>query len=203
MQAELFEVTGPAVKVAETRRTPASWLDQFSVTLRLDHLLIAGILALVLYVLTFSFGVEKGKRYAFQEREAGEARQTEVASQLTREKTSAEVEAPTHAPAVETTAPEPAALPLAETAPFLNPLTGEYTIQLITFNNRVRAQKEVARLKKLGYHGFVLPRGRFFQVCADAFVSVRDAQQKLAKLRAEGFAPPDAYVRPLNGFIPV
>ena len=191
MQGELFQIGGGVTR--ETLRAsgpPAGWMDQFRVTLRVDHLLIAGIFALVLYVLVFSFGVEKGKRYAVREREAEKARQ--------------EVSQPPE-PAVASPALVTPPTPVQpETSAELAPekptvLNGQYTIQLITFTNRKQADQEVERLKSAGFQAFIIPSGRFFQVCAESFQTVSEAKEKLTHLRTQGMAQPDAYVRPFKG----
>lgn len=187
MQAELFEVAGSGFNASRVSRVQTSWLSQVQVTLRIDHLLIGGILALVLYVLIFSFGVEQGKRYASAQAHAEQAKL---------------------ALATETAVETPAAPPVQETAPAVpvlstSPISGKYTIQLITFTSRPRAQEEVERLKKKGFQAFIIPQGKFFQVCAERFQSVKEAERKLTELRSEGFAPSDAYIRPLKGLVGV
>jgi hypothetical protein len=205
MQGELFKMGGAATQEIPNITKP-SWLDSFRVTLRIDHLMIAGILALVLYVLIFSFGVEKGKRYATAKIRAEQARQ-EAQREL--------LAAPENSPSISQTtgsagSTPPAVLPV--TAVTIEPpkavageaaLNGQYTIQVITFTNEQRAEQEVGRLKKSGYRAFIIPRGKYFQVCADAFQTVSEAKQKMSQLKQQGFAPSDAYIRPLNGLMPV
>lgn len=192
MQAELFEMSGPVVEAARITRPSSSWMDQFKVTLRVDHLLIGGILALVLYVLVFSFGVEKGKRYAMAELKAEKVKQEQISKELIELKSPTLVETHASKPAPPSPTPALTASPA--------PLTEQYTIQLITFKSRKRAEQEVERLKKLGYRSFIIPQGKFFQVCTDAFQNMGEAREKLMKLRSEGHASSDAYIRPLSGF---
>lgn len=204
MQAELFEMSGPVVDAARIAKPSSGWMDQFRVTLRIDHLLIGGILALVLYVLVFSFGVEKGKRYAMDELKAEKMKQEQISKELielkpllpssvTPVKTS-DSELKTAPPTSQTASPS-----LALTVASAVPLNGQYTIQLITFKSRKRAEQEVERLKKLGYQGFIIPQGKFFQVCTDAFKNLGEAREELMRLRSEGHASADAYIRPLSG----
>lgn len=197
MQGELFKMAGPVTEASSPSVSQPSWLDCFRITLRLDHLSMIGISALVLYVLVFSFGVEKGKGITLRELEA--------------EKAKGELSAlpPPATPLLDKAKPEETGnspkTPLAVTsvAPqTLSPQkTGKYTIQVITFTSQSRAEEEVRRLKEKGYQSFVIPGGRFFQVCVDAFENLTEARQKLMRLKIEGFAPPDAYIRPLKGQI--
>ncbi len=202
MQGELFKVSGPVVDASKLPPPQASWLDRFRVTLRLDHLAVAAILALVLYVLVFSFGVEKGKRFALDELKAEKVKQ----EQMTKE--GSERQAVTPEPATpkasETESEVPQAAPPAGENPSpaeTSETLGKYTIQLITFTSRSRADQEVERLKKLGHESFVIPAGKFYQVCVDAFQNMGEAKDRLTQFKAEGFASSDAFIRSLKGQI--
>ncbi len=206
MQAELFEVSGPVVDASRVSKPSSGWLDQFRVTLRVDHLLIGAILALVLYVLVFSFGVEKGKRYAKAEIKAEKIKQEQIAQELIELKSPSApfvVMAKNSSVEAKTAASEPKAATPAVSGSSVTSINGNYTIQLITFKSRKRAEQEVERLKKLGFQGFIIPQGKFFQVCADAFKNLSEAREKLTKLRSEGHASADAYIRPLSGLTQV
>lgn len=194
MQGELFHISGPVIDASRESQASSRWIDRFQLTLRLDHLLIGGIFALVLYVLIFSFGVEKGKRYVTAELKAEKARQELMAQQIAQPPTTPTV---TSSVSPQKTTPE-TPVPQETTTILAQPLAGRYTIQLITFKSQKRADEEVERLKKAGYQAFIISQGNFFQVCADAFQNVGEARQKLSQLKAEGFAPPDAYIRPVG-----
>lgn len=73
---------------------------------------------------------------------------------------------------------------------------GKYTVQLVTYDNKELAEKELNRLKSQGYQGFIIPSGRFFQVCANYFDSKSTARPKLDQLKQTGRYP-DAYIRPV------
>lgn len=178
MQGELFQMSGSVTDASKLSLSQPSWLDRFRVTLRLDHLSILGVSALVLYVLVFSFGVEKGKRMALRELAAEKAKQEEMTPPVV----------------AVSTLPTP---PVSGPTP--SPAVGKYTIQVITFTSQSRAEEEVRKLKEKGYPSFIIPGGRFFQVCVDRFETLNEARQKLFLLKEEGFAPRDAYIRPLQG----
>ncbi len=213
-QGELFEVSRAMEEKTSERFSKArtGWMDQFQVTLRLDHLSIFAILALVLYVLVFSFGVEKGKSFALDELAAQKDKEAQIAKEL------AEKPA-TLPPAVSETpkpAPAPAPIPVLPSPPKPDPRLpdgqgqaspavvptavtgGKYTLQLVTYVAESRAQKEVERLKSIGLAAFILPVGIKFQVCAFGFESFKEAKEKLTTLKKEGFVPTDAFIRPLN-----
>jgi len=191
MQGELFKMSGPVTEASQLSAGQANWLERFRVTLRFDHLSIFGVSALVFYVLVFSFGVENGKRIALRELQA----EQEKKESLLRELRSAETPAPK-----ETLPPEVVPPPeAAEDSPL--PAVGKYTIQVITFLSQRRADEEVKKLKEKGYSSFIIPGGRFFQVCVDRFENMSEAREKLIQLRAGRLAPSDAFIRPLKGQI--
>ena len=200
MQGELFTVKTASSMGDSTRLSTAqpNWLDRFRFTLRLDHMAVAAISALVLYVLVFSFGVEKGKRIAVKEIRAERIKQRHVAQELLQSQASAA------APSLVTPAVAETPGPTVSTpAEPVRVFTPKYTIQLITFTSRTRAEEEVKKLKEKGFQGFIIPGGKFFQVCVDGFEKMNDAKAKLLQLKQDGFAPRDAYIRPLTGQIPL
>ena len=203
MQGELFNLGGATtiVDASKPAESPVNWLDRFRVTLRLDHLSIVAIFALVLYVLVFSFGVEKGKRIALRELEAQKARQEVLTQELTQVKQVPPV--PVAIPK-ETKEIVAAPIPKAPELPASSiPLTGRFTIQVVTFNTKSRAEQEVKKLKDKGYQSFIISSKKAQMVCVELFEDAGLARQKLTQLKAEGFVPHDAYVRPMKGPVPL
>lgn len=208
MQGELFSLknAGPVVDASKLNPPQPNWLDRLRFTLRLDHLAIIAISGLVLYVLVFSFGVEKGKRIALKEIRAAKVKQRQVAQELLKSQSLREsfpppTQAPSsHAPSEDGVrlASPPPAIPVQPSVS----VSGKYTIQLITFTSRARAEEEAKKLKGKGLQGFVIPAGKFFHVCVDNFEKMNEAKEKLFKLKQQGSAPPDAYIRPMSAHVP-
>lgn len=201
MQQELFEMSGPVVEAGKLSGSNKGWLDRFQVTIRVDHLFILAISALVFYVLVFSFGVEKGKRFVHEELKAEKAKREQMAREvavLKQEPSPKEEVQPIRAEVTLSVPESKPAVPSDEPSAGLSskPI-GKYTIQLVTYNSLSRAEKEAERLTQLGYRGFVISSGKFHQVCVEGFENIREAGNQLARLQQEGFAPPDAYIRPL------
>lgn len=69
-----------------------------------------------------------------------------------------------------------------------------WTIQVVTYTAQERADQEVASLKKEGYFAFVIPSGKYYQVCIDTFSSKDKAQATLKKILSSGRYR-DAYIR--------
>jgi cell division protein FtsN len=198
MQGELFHVSPFVTEAAKVLKTETPNLpDRFQVTLRIDHLMIGGIFALVLYVLIFSFGVERGKRYA--KAEIREANTTPGVLETSKEVGPIQTESPVISAVSDLPSQEPSLQPATEIGSA--PPTGEYTIQIVAYKTRKQAEATVERLKITGVQGFIVPQGKFFFVCADAFSTMKEAKARLAHFKAEGHAPPDAYIRPLNAAV--
>lgn len=203
MQGELFSVktAGSISDSSRLNQAQPNWLDRFQFTLRLDHMAVAAISALVLYVLVFSFGVEKGKQMAAKEIRAERIKQRQIAQELLKSQAAAPAVLPV-VPRVHEPPTAPVSAPSVPAEPRAA-FNAKYTIQVITFTSRTRAEEEVKKLKDKGFSGFIIPGGKFFQVCVDGFEKMSDAKAKLLQLKQDGFAPPDAYIRPFSGPIPI
>lgn len=76
-----------------------------------------------------------------------------------------------------------------------------YTIQLITYISERLANEEVAKLSKKGLQAFVVPSGKYYQVCLQTFKDKKAAVQKLAELKktqAYKTSYPGAYIKLLK-----
>ncbi|MBI2167062.1 MAG: SPOR domain-containing protein [Candidatus Omnitrophica bacterium] len=201
MQRELFEMSGPVVDASKfSVSSHKNWLDRFQVTVRVDHLFILGISVLVFYVLVFSFGVEKGKRFALDELRAEKKKREQISQELaTLKLTPRPVETVLEVrKTVEPALPKSTVAGPQEEGVAFSPDSGKFTIQLVTYKSRVQADQQIERLTSLGYKSFFIQSGKFYQVCVEAFETNQEAVSRLARLQQEGFAPPDAYIRPLT-----
>lgn len=75
-----------------------------------------------------------------------------------------------------------------------------YTIQLITYQNRSRADREIKTLNDLGYESFLIPSGKYYQVCVDRFQAKSDASKRLFELKSGAYGQiyRGAYIRPVK-----
>ena len=62
MQTELFDLPMPRILSEDPAVPKVSYLEKTFITLRLDQSIGLTLVLLVIYVLTFSWGVEKGKK---------------------------------------------------------------------------------------------------------------------------------------------
>ena len=206
VQGELFREE----VVSEYNKSKSqSFLSQYQLTLTLDKLLLGFIGIMVVFVLTYSFGVERGKRSAEKRLEtllpAHESTfnvsKTETISIDPHEEVVIEVpqssstieplgSPSTSAEQLENVSPHKGNLPLAL------PEKGKYTIQLVTYVKEHQAAEEINRLKIKGYDGFIIPSGPHYQVCVNYFNNASQARSILQQLRTSGRYS-DAYVRPV------
>lgn len=213
MQGDLFGLPS-TVPQPETSTQKLFFLERYRVTLRLDQILAGLIALIVVYVLIFSFGVEKGKRLGMAELRAERAKNERMMQELSAKVFSTRYSAddagdlpktPRFEKAVNasvsqpTVATEKAAMSekgIAAGKPTTpQGLGGKYTIQLITFTSQKAAEREMKRLMEKGYQTFVIPSGRFLQVCVSAFETRDKAVRALGELKAQEIAAHDAYIR--------
>ncbi|MFH1360553.1 MAG: SPOR domain-containing protein [Candidatus Omnitrophota bacterium] len=154
--------------------------------LSLENVVIGGIFILMTMILSFSLGVEKGKKIVYQPHLSPQTATEESVSQT-------EVILPEPTERVKASSDqqdaseqEPMILAqLKEESPKSNP-QNSYTIQVASFQKEEYAQKEASRLKKDGfshYEIFVLPKGKFSIVCVGSFSQRNDAQENLSQLK--------------------
>ena len=122
---------------------------------------------LVVGIVSFSLGVEKGRR----ENKPVFNLPAPVREQVSLPKQSINM------PIIEK---EPEKAPRIE--PLATAVKGEYCIQVATFNTRNYAQKEVETLLKKGFRAFVITKGKHFVVCVGNFSDKLSAQPVLSEL---------------------
>ena len=73
----------------------------------------------------------------------------------------------------------------------------KFTLQLATYVTTDRAEEQIEKLKKLGYDAFVIPSGKYFQVCIEKLPTKSMALSLKSKIQSETHLYPDAYIRNL------
>ena len=223
VQGEFFrEVSVNYNLNALDNRARKSFLSQHQFALTLDKVLLALIGILVVFVLTYSFGVEHGKQvmekhlqallpthsetFPVANQESASVEKKEEAILMVKD-TSSITPTTTSVASDEKTALDTEAssneqstseaVKSANSLPSVD-LTkqGAYTVQLVTYDNESLAAKEIGRLKSKGHEGFVIMSGRYFQVCANYFESHTKARNFLKQFRENGRYP-DAFIRPV------
>jgi hypothetical protein len=153
IQLELFdEFITPELKSKQRlhrriirKRVP----PQFRFTLSYENVIISIICLILVIIVSFSLGIERGKRLV----------DLHVS------------------PSTDTTAVE------VKEQNFKKKELSPYIIQVATFKQKVLAEKEVARLRKLNYNSFFSNFGKFHQVFVGGYSTKELARQDLKKLR--------------------
>lgn len=224
MQRDLFQIPTPSDTIASLQNAKTgSLLERFRISLRLDHILVLFLGLIFLYAFIYSIGVERGKKSAAQNIEVWQQKIREAIISETAHKETAMIDA-TKLPVAPAAQSQPAVvssvdaprseLAAAETpvsaavqpaavktdadpseAAKSNLVTGKYTVQVATLNNKEQADATLKKLSKAGYHAFLVPSGKYIQVCANGYEKKSGAVSLLNELKGKGLAPADAYVR--------
>lgn len=177
-QFELFpETVGPADKNVHPR------LMFSSLIFSLENIIVTGIFIVMAVILSFSVGVERGKRTIIVPAVTTSAPGTALAASVSalpanQGSVAPKVAAPAP-PAIEKKTDkfreEPAKLPEI--------LTGDYTVQVASFKKKDYAMKEATDLKKNGYHIFIVTKSGYSLVCVGKFSEKDGAKVILTQLK--------------------
>ena len=175
-----------------------SFFERVRIVLTLDKIILWALLNITAMVFIYSAGIEHGIKSS---RQANPSDVKVSETQLSVKDQTLEAAVKPEVSTLENKSQEPSAatdiaVP-AETTVALK--TGTYTIQLATYRRKDQAETEVLRLKKRGHDAFIIPSGKFFQVCVEKFEKRPEAFQKLLELKSGGLdrVYQGAYVRPL------
>ena len=200
MQTELFDLPSPRTLSEDSPAPKTSFLEKTFITLRLDQAIGLTLVLLVIYVLTFSWGVEKGKK-ASHGSQVIRSVSTEVLSPEASQSVVASVpKTPPMVAMIDESVAKEVPITVADlpqpVAKVARP-DGKYTIQHVTYITQAAADREIQKLSQKGYSSFVIPSGKHLQVCIAAFQSRQEASKILKQLREQGLVSGDAYVRPM------
>jgi hypothetical protein len=199
MQTELFDLPIPRTLSEDPAVPKTSYLEKTFITLRLDQAIGLTLVLLVIYVLAFSWGVEKGKK-SLRESQGFRPVSSEALSPEVPHASVASVARTPSVAVIDESVPKEVPITVAELPKPVAKVTkpdGKYTIQHVTYITQSAADREIQKLAQKGYSSFVIPSGKHLQVCIAAFQSRQDAAKILRQLRAQGLVSSDAYVRPV------
>ena len=173
-QQELFEEFSTAPPKPERFPSIAKTQKPILISTTLEQILMAGIVFVLVLCGVFYLGMLRGKSLTHPSFTPG-------ARTLPMRPTTA----PLGAPALPVqTKPSPPTV-LASNKP--------YTIQVVTHRKQEFADQEVAKLKRMGYVSFIIPRGEYFQVCAGQYTTKDEARRDLASFSSKY---KDCFLRP-------
>ena len=208
VQGELFR---ESERIAETSLPKRSALAAYTISISGDKALIGFLVLSVLSILLYCFGVEQGKRSVEKHFESTLPSHGQILGDTQKERAKnpildtnstsqdlvvLEAESNSNAVSEENVKLQPEPAQTHSTLSNKLPRDGQYTLQLVTYTNELLAKKEVDHLAKIGHESFVIPSGRFFQVCVNYYPSKSAARFALNGLHIEGRYP-GAYIRPV------
>lgn len=180
-QFELF----PSGAQGPAGSRPQPHLIFSSITLSAENIIILTVLIFLGIIVSFSAGVEKGKR-------SNLASVSAPIRPVAAEKPKAVTAMPQKGTVQETNSslvakqrivPAPAPVTQAVTAQAGS--ESFYTIQIASFKLRKFAEEEARGLKTKGYETFIVPKGEHLVVCAGRFLDQNAAKNFLGKLKGK------------------
>lgn len=161
--------------------------NKFSLTLTSERIIFLGIGMVMLMVLVYALGVERGKSAVRAQTVAAQAGAA-VGRGIVIKQPAAIV------PPARPEIPKPPKINIPEVKPVALPqATGKrYTIVAAAFSNNGNAAAVVNQLKREGLEAYVAPSGTYFQVCVGSYEKKEAAQPVLNKVKR---LYKDAYVK--------
>lgn len=159
-------------------------------TLSLENIIVLCIIFVMVLVLFFSFGVERGKKIALLAPTGGDAAIVRTVKENTVKPTAQKIPQdereervvfPVNVPEEIREEREPAFKPPLERTEEQEKL---FTIQVASFKLEKNAKMEADRLKGIGHNDtFVVPKGDYSIVCVGKFIQMNEAKQFSSKLK--------------------
>jgi septal ring-binding cell division protein DamX len=153
-----------------------------------EQVVFTTIGVIMLMVLLFSLGVERGKRITQDEGKADLVATVKAGAEAVTLPEAAEAQpddaviAPEAAAAEEKKAEKEIEKPPAAAK---NAGAPHYTIQVIAYRSKKSAKKELMQLTKKGYKPFIVVGGGYYQICVGEYPSHTEAQADFDELKKE------------------
>ncbi len=180
-----FELFPGALEAGEKVLRPRVFFA--SLTFSLENLIVGLIIVSMAVLLSFSLGVEKGKRIVFKNPSPTASPLPTAAivpvknNQPVLKSMPSEAKQEIQKPVIQKTIDSEAMKDVA----LKDIIEASYTIQVASFKNKDMAQQEATLLKKKGYQIFVLPKGNYSIVCVGKFLKKEQAHGILWQLKKQ------------------
>lgn len=154
-------------------------------TLSVENIIVLCIAFVMVLVLFYSFGVEKGKRIVRASAAVPALEEAAIPHPAVEQPalTAAEPLKKTEAPQETKTSIRPQTREVEIPPPQEIVPSGAFTIQVASFKTQENANKEALRLKQKGYEIFILSKGKHSIVCVGKFPRHDEAKGFLNKLK--------------------
>lgn len=177
-QKELFEFEQPKRRFAGFAgifRKAGIENPAFAVTLKADKIVFISIAVIMMMVIVYALGVERGRSLSQKLSQAPAVHSAPVVKAVTEIKPVASI----------------AQVPAAMTA---KDLSKPYTIAVASLSKKETAQAEAARMKNIGFDSFVIYSSPYYVVCIGAFADKTGTASQKELARVKRFSR-DAYFR--------
>ena len=122
----------------------------------LENIVFTAIIVILFVIVSFALGVERGRKLTVKHVASVKTESTFIEEKLL---------------------PEKKELP-AEEKPVVNKvLDKRYTVQLVSFKEEKIAEKEKAKLLKMGIDAFIVRSGSWYQLCAGGYSNMKEAEK--------------------------
>ena len=200
-QFELFK--------SEDQNSGKKGFSSKKISLAIEHLIIIGIVLLILCVVIFSFGFERGKHVAIEKNKDLEINLVNsendaiippssdvgsVKNQVIPSKKSQVAQAPSTQALQTSASPRdivvdvPVPVEVADQhsqKSTVSDVTGVYTVQVASFKQEKFATQEVDLLKKRSFEAFVVAKGDFYLVCVGKHKNKNQAEKTSKSLKSK------------------
>lgn len=184
LQKELFREFDSS-KTKAGKKMHGSILPKNYVPLNISHeqFIFITIGVIMLMVLVFSLGVERGKRMGTVKTETKKNASLVIKQVEDAELAAGREEEPEYSE--EIISPEPPKIK--------KPASTEiFTIQIIAYRSKKSAQRELMKLGKKGYSPFIILGGGYYQICVGEYGSQEESEKALSDFK-KGY--PDSFIR--------
>jgi hypothetical protein len=185
MQGELFSQSKPGGKTSLKERLKLKRFRKFSIELSYELLTVVAIISIFSLGLSYSFGVEHGRKAL-----------SRLSPLTNKPEVTVEQSLPEASPAVQKKTPEQ----VIQAEPVVLASTrSQYTIQLVTYSQAAKdfAKHELETLKENGYTPFLRESGPYFALCVGEYPDSKSAQKTLTKFK-KSKSYHDAFLRKLK-----
>lgn len=176
---------------------------KIAITMTLEKIVFITITVMLLMVVVFALGVERGKIIARPAisiaipAQGSPSTQARPAAQKPQVAPPQPAAATQQAATLQSTAIKIKTVPIAKVAPMQQAAAADktarpYTIVAATFANKGTAAQEMTRLKKDGFDAMLVQSGRYFRLCIGAYPDKESAQGSLKRVKQRY---KDAYIK--------
>ncbi|MDP8265053.1 MAG: SPOR domain-containing protein [Candidatus Aceula lacicola] len=174
-----FELFPGASREAQDSEKPKFFFS--SITLTLENIIVLTVLLFMGIIVSFSFGVERGKRVVLADKHAlSQIQNVSIEPEILKV---AEIPVEENTVFVAKEAEERVEQEAAEPSILKGLPENFYTVQVASFKTHKYAEKEALSLKKKGYEIFIVQKGSHLVVCAGKFLEHDEAEGFSTKLK--------------------